>query len=130
MRGMAKELNVSKASIRGVVKNKLKARSFARTQKFQLTDCLKALRLERCKKILANLKKRSPIILFSDEKYFNVDQVINSRTDRFITNKKAKDTPPEVKSVQKSKHPAQIMMFCLVASKGLKMPPVFFRSGF
>jgi hypothetical protein len=65
--------------------------------------------------------------LFSDEKYFNVNQVINSRTDRFITNKKAKDAPPEVKSLQKSK---QIMMFGLIASNGIKMLPVFFESGF
>jgi hypothetical protein len=68
--------------------------------------------------------------LFSDEKYFNVNQVINSQTDRFITNKKAKNAPPEVKSLQKSKHPAQIMMFGLVASNGIKMPPVFLESGF
>jgi hypothetical protein len=81
------------------------------------------MRLERCKKVLANLKKKLPIVLFSDEKYFNVNQVISSRTDRFITNKKAKDAPPEVKSLQKSN---QIMMFGLIASNGLKMAPVFF----
>jgi hypothetical protein len=42
MRGMAKELNVSEASIRRVFKYKLNARSFARTQKFLLTDRLTA----------------------------------------------------------------------------------------
>jgi hypothetical protein len=78
----------------------------------------------------ANLKKKLPIVLFSGEKYFNVNQVINSQTDRFITNKKSKAAPPEVKSLQKSKHPAQIMIFGLVASNGLKMAPVFFESGF
>jgi hypothetical protein len=80
------------------------------------------MRLERCKKILANLKKKLPIILVSDEKYFNVNQVINSRTDRFITNKKAKDAPPEVKYLQKSK---QIMMFGLIASNGIKIESGF-----
>jgi inhibitor of nuclear factor kappa-B kinase subunit alpha len=130
MRGMAKELNVSEFSIRKIVKQELGAKSFARTQKFLLTDRLKALRLERCKAILAILKKKTPVILFSDEKYFTVDPVLNSRTDRFITKKKAKDTPAAIRSVQKSKHPAQVMMFGLVSSNGLKMPPVFLKSGF
>jgi hypothetical protein len=56
--------------------------------------------------------------------------VLNSRTDWFITKKKAKDTPAAIRSIQKSKHPAQVMMFGLVSSTGLKMPPVFLKSGF
>jgi hypothetical protein len=48
MQGMAKELNGSEASIRRVVKNKLKAR----TQKFLQADCLKAKRLKDVRKSL------------------------------------------------------------------------------
>ena len=76
------------------------------------------------------LKKKTHILLFVDEKYFTVDQVINSRTDRFITKKRVRDVPDAIWSVQKSKHPVQIMMFGLVSSNGLKMPPVFLESGF
>jgi hypothetical protein len=127
---MARDMNVSDWTVRNVVNNKLGSRSLSRMQRFLLTDRLKALRLQRSKNILAILKKKTPIILFSDEKYFSVDQKFNSRTDRFITKKKVKDVADSIKSIQKSKHPAQVMMFGLVSSNGLKMPPVFLKSGF
>jgi transposase len=130
MKAMARDMNVSDWTVRNVVNNKLGSRSLSRMQRFLLTDRLKALRLQRSKNILAILKKKTPIILFSDEKYFSVDQKFNSRTDRFITKKKVKDVADSIKSIQKSKHPAQVMMFGLVSSNGLKMPPVFLESGF
>ena len=115
MRGMAKDFNVSEWTIQNIIKNKLGARSLARTHRFLLTNGLKALRLERCKKLLWILKKNTPIILFSDKKYFTVDQVSNSRTDRYITKKRSKDVPDHIKTIKKSKHPAQVMVFGLVA---------------
>jgi transposase len=129
MRGMARDLNVSEKTVRRIVKKNLKAKSFARNQKFLLTDRIKISRLERCKKIMNQLKKKTPIILFTDEKYFTVDPITNSRTSRYIAKGRAKDVPDHVKSVQNTKHPAQIMMFGLVASNGLKMDPVYLPIG-
>jgi transposase len=129
MRGMARELGMSEFTIRSVVKKNLKCKSFARNQKFLLTDRIKISRLDRCKKILNKMKKKTPIILFTDEKYFTVDPIINSRTSRYIAKGRAKDAPDHVRSVQNSKHPAQIMMFGLVASNGLKMDPVYLPIG-
>ena len=130
MRGMAKELKVSEHTVRNIVKKKIKARSLARSKRFLLTDRLRSLRLERCKRILAMMKKRSPVILFTDEKYFSVDQVCNSRSDRYITKLRVQDVPDKVRTVNRTKHPSQLMMFGLVASNGLKMPPVFLEKGF
>ncbi len=121
---------MSEFTVRKVIKVKLKAKSLARTQKFFLTDRLKALRLLRSKKILSILKKKMPVILFSDEKYFTVNQVFNSGTDRYISSKSSKDVPHAIKSIHKSKHPAQVMVFGLVASNGMKMPPVFLKTRF
>ena len=129
MRGMARDLNVSEKTVRRIVKDKLKAKSFARNQKFLLTDRIKTTRLDRCKKILNQMKKKTPIILFTDEKYFTVDPIINSRTNRYIAKGRAKDAPDHVRSVQNTKHPAQIMMFGLVSSNGLKMDPVYLPIG-
>ena len=129
MRGMARELGVSDFTIRKIVKCNLKSKSFARNQKFLLTDRLKTSRLERCRKILAQFKKKTPIVLFTDEKYFTVDPIVNSRTARYIAKGRAKDAPDHIRSVQNSKHPAQIMMFGLVSSNGLKMDPVFLPIG-
>lgn len=130
MRQMAKELNVSEFCVRKVVKHKIGAKSLSRTKSFLLTDRLKTLKKERSKKLLSVLKKKSPVILFTDEKYFTVDQVQNSRTDRYITTLRVKDVPDHIRTIQKSKHPSQLMMFGLIASNGLKMPPVFFKKGF
>ena len=121
---------MSEFTVRKVIKVKLKAKSLAQTKKFLLTHRLKALRLVCSKTILSILKKKMPVILFSYEKYFTVDQVFNSRTDRYITSKSSKDVPDAIKSIQKSKHPAQVMVFGLVASNGMKMPPVFLKTGF
>ena len=96
MRGMARDLNVSEKTVRRIVKKNLKAKSFARNQKFLLTDRIKISRLERCEKILNKLKKKMPIILFTDEKYFTVDPITNSRTSRYIAKGRAKDIPDHV----------------------------------
>ena len=96
MRGMARDLNVSEKTVRRIVKKNLKAKSFARNQKFLLTDRIKISRLERCKKILNKLKKKTPIILFIDEKYFTVDPISNSLTSRYIAKGRAKDIPDHV----------------------------------
>lgn len=130
MRAMASEFNVSDHTIRRIVRDKLGGKSRARTQKFLLTARLKDLRLKRCKKILWQLKKKTPVILFSDEKYFTVDPIHNSRTDRYISTLKVEDVPDNIKTSSKTKHPSQVMVFGLIASNGLKMDPVFLPSGF
>ena len=69
------------------------------------------------------------LILFSDEKYFTVNPIINSRTCLYIAKGRAKDASYHVRLVQTSKCPTQIMMFGLVASNDLKRHPVFLPIG-
>ena len=57
-----------------------------------------------------DFEETMPKILFSDEKHFTVYKVVNSRTDRYITNKHVQDVPETVRTTQKSKHPAQLMV--------------------
>jgi hypothetical protein len=79
---------------------------------------------------LSVLKKKSPVILFTDEKYFAVDQIQNCRTDRYITKLRVMGIPNHIRIIQKSKHPSHLMVFGLIASNSLKMPPVFYKKGF
>jgi len=65
-------------------------------------------------------KKKKPILLFIDEKYFTVDPICNSRTNRYISSMKVSDVPDSIKFVSQTKHPAQVMMFGLVSSDGKK----------
>lgn len=57
MRAMAHDIRVSEVMVRKVIKERLGARSLARTHNFLLTDHLKGLRLERSKKLLNIFKK-------------------------------------------------------------------------
>eukprot|EP00106_Octopus_bimaculoides_P014596 XP_014782038.1 PREDICTED: uncharacterized protein LOC106877607 [Octopus bimaculoides] len=86
MRKMAIELEVDNKTIRNAVKYDLRLESYTRTPKHLLTTAMKENRLERCKKIITWFKKKSSIVtIFSDEKIFTVDAVLNRRNDRFIT---------------------------------------------
>ena len=70
MRAMAREMNVSEKDIRKVVPDHLGAKSRAGKRKFLLTQPLKPLRFQKSKKLLWILQKKTPVILFPDEKYF------------------------------------------------------------
>lgn len=129
IRKLAKDANISEKSMRRIIKEDLHASSRARVKRHLITERIKELRVSRSKKLLSLLKKEKMIILFSDEKLFSIDAVSNSRTDRFISSKKVEDVPEKVKFKFQTKHPAGVMMFGLVASNGLKMPPVFIDTG-
>ncbi len=70
MKAMVRDMNLSDWTVQNVINNKLGPRSLSRMQRFLLSDRLKALRLQRSKNILAILKKKTLIILFSDKKNF------------------------------------------------------------
>ena len=90
-----------------------------RTPKQLLTESMKAKRVERCKKVLNYLKHHgSTVKIYSGEKIFTVDAVVNRQNDRCLA--KSKD---EVKGIFRTKHPAQIMVSGVIASDGKKIPP-------
>ena len=117
MRKMTIELKTNNKTIRNAVKYDLKLKLHTRTPKHLLKTAMKKKRLERCKKIISWLKKKSSVVgIFSDEKIFTVNAVLNCRNDRYIAKLKA-----EIKGTFRMKHPAQVMAFSVVASDG-KMP--------
>ena len=75
------------------------------------------------------MKKGAPVILFSDEKIFTVDAISNGRNDRYITSERPEDVPANIRHRFTTKHPTGVMVFGLVASNSLKMPPVFIEQG-
>ena len=60
---MAKDLNVSEAKKRRVLKKDIGARSLVRAKMFFIIDRLKAFRLEFTKKLLHMLKKKRFFVL-------------------------------------------------------------------
>ncbi|XP_062541178.1 uncharacterized protein LOC134209203 [Armigeres subalbatus] len=129
MRKMAKEHGISDFTVRKIVKEDCGAKSRARKKTHMITNRIRELRVERCQKILNFLKRKNPVILFTDESMFTVDPVSNSRTDRYISSLPVKDVADEYKNVYLTKHPASVIVFGLVASDGKKMDPVFIPEG-
>lgn len=125
MRKMANQLNVNPNTIKTAVNTDLGLKSFARTPRHLLNAALKSKRLTRCKKVLHYLKTHAgTVTIFSDEKIFTVDAVVNRRNDRYLAK-----SIEDVKGTFRTKHPAQIMVLGVVASDGKKMPPYFFKPG-
>ena len=129
MRQMAKDLKVSERTIRRTIREDLGAKSRARTTKHLISADAKVKRLERCRLLRNRLKKGKQVILFSDEKLFNVDAMANSRNNRYISSEDPKDVPENIRHSFRTKHPASVMVFGMVSSDGKKMSPVFIDSG-
>ena len=63
--------------------------------------------------------------MWSDEKLFVVDHVPNLQNRRVLVPK----ADVNVQAVMRSKHPASVMVFGLLASDGKAMPPLFIPKG-
>jgi hypothetical protein len=64
------------------------------------------------------------IKIFSDKKLFTVNQVYNRRNDHIIVDQGTPETP-----VNKTKHPASVMVLGIVTSDGNKCPAIFVLAG-
>lgn len=126
VRKMAKEMGVSNTTLQRIVKKDLHATSRAITTKQLVTEDSKEKREARAKLLLNDVKHSSGrVTIFSDEKLFCVDRVLNRRNSRYISSEKVEDVPEHVKHVYKTKHPAKVMVLGVVASHGKKCPIIF-----
>jgi hypothetical protein len=128
-RQLARELQIAEGSIRNLLKKDLNIKSRARVKKHLINQVSQDKRLQKSKKLLNLLKTKKPIILFSDEKVFDVDSVSNSRLDRYLSSEKSEDVQDNIRFKFQTKHPANVMVFGLVSSDGKKMAPHFFPVG-
>jgi hypothetical protein len=130
IRQIARELNIDERTARDICKRDLKVKSRARIKKQLVNQSSREKRFERSKLLLNELKKESMgVILFTDEKNFDLDSVSNSRLDRYLSSKRAVDVPEHIRFKFRTKHPQSIMMFGLIASDGKVMPPFFWPKG-
>lgn len=128
IRQIARERGVDEKTIRNVIKD-IGGKSKAIKQVQLVTPEQAAKRLERAKVILNQLKRNRPgIILFSDEKNFHVDRVLNRRNDRYI---ELPDNPVSASSKfgARTKHPATVMVLGVLGSDGKVCPPIFVPEG-
>jgi transposase len=127
MRSMARELEVSDSTIRRVVEEDIRYKSYALRRGPLLNDVTRERRLEKAKLLLTRLKhphSNGQLIFFSDEKNFSQEQKVNSQNDRWLCSE-----PEEVPVVMTPKFPATVMVLGVISSDGDVMPPHFFEKG-
>lgn len=127
MRSIAKEMEMSNATIRKIVHEDLRYHSYVLRRGHFMMQQTKERRLEKAKKLLSKLKnskEKNPLIFFSDEKNFQQDQVVNKRNNRWL----CMDVN-EVPIIMKTKFPTAVMVMGVVSNEGDIMPPHFFLRG-
>ena len=127
MRNIATELKISDWSVRRIVKQDIRYKSYSLRRGQFMTEATKEKRCERAQK-LVNFFKHPPaqdlLIFYSDEKNFSQDQKVNRKNDRWLCS-----DPEEVPIVMATKFPATVMVLGVVSNKGDVMPPHVFEAG-
>ena len=127
-RKMAAELKISRSTTMRILKNVLKVKAY-KTKKVQfLSDAAKKNRLVRCK----NLKCRFAndeyqVVLFSDEKFFTIEQVMNKQNNR-IWSSDPFCIPKSTRNITRKQGAPGVMVWAGVTADG-KTPLVFINQG-
>jgi len=121
---LAAILGVSDTTVRRIVKNNLRYKSYILKVRQMLSETAKAKRLARCNLLVCSLKHTAAgrIKFFSDEKIFTVDAKVNRRNDRWLAH-----DPEDVPVVARTKFPASVHVLSVVSSEDDIMPPHFFK---
>ena len=99
MRNMAKDIQISEASIQKIVKKQIKLHPYKLAKVHLLMDKMKGERLKRSRKmrrLAAAGRHRS--ILFTDENIFTVEQHNNSQNDRQLLSKGSSNPQTAIRS--------------------------------
>ena len=127
-RKLALEPDISRTSVRRILKEDLHLRSYKKVIEPLLTDEQKAKRKKFSNWVRTNFRKEDTMkILFSDEKMFDIDGVYNSQNDRIWAVSRS-DADRRNGVHQKRKFPAKVMVWLSVCSKGAS-PLVIFKEG-
>ena len=127
MRALANELEVDESTIRRVVHEDLRYKSYVIRRGQFMSDRTKVNRLTRLKRFLNKLKHPEDpgmIWFFSEEKNFVQDQKVNRKNNRWLCK-----GPDEVRTTMHTKFPASVMVLGVVSNEGDVMPPHFFTEG-
>ena len=127
-RKLAVELNISRTSVRRILKNDLLLRPYKKIVEPLLTDEHKEKRKKFSNWVRRRFRKENTMkILFSDEKLLDIDGIYNSQNNRiWAVGRVEADKRGGVK--QKRKISQKVMVWFAVRSKGM-LPIVIFGEG-
>ena len=118
-RKLSMELDISDRSVRRILKNDLGLHPYKKIIEPALSDDQKVKRKQFSNWVRTNFRKEATLkILFSDEKFFDIDGVYNSQNDRVWAVDRA-DADKKGGIKQKRKFPQKVMVWLGVCSKGV-----------
>jgi hypothetical protein len=122
IRKLAAEHNMAVNSIKRILNDDLGMVSRIVQEKPILTIDNREKCRERARKLLLRLKKEDAgkVHIFSDEKLFVADALVNQRNSRYLTDLPVTEVDESVRISPFSKVPAQLMVLGVVASDGKK----------
>jgi hypothetical protein len=127
MRSIATEFGVAESTVRQIVQEDLRYKSYAMRKGQFMSEVTETRRAEKARKLLARLIHPSvtnQLIFFSDEKNFTQDQKVNRKNNQWLCS-----DPPEVPIIMSTKFLANVMVLGVVSNKGDVMPPHIFTKG-
>ena len=109
-RKIATELDISRTSVRRILKNDIGLRLYKKIIESSPSNDQRVKRKKFANWLRTNFRKEDTMkILLSDEKYFDIDGVYNSQNDRvWVVNRADVDEKGGVK--QRRKHPEKVMV--------------------
>ncbi|CAF4313023.1 unnamed protein product [Didymodactylos carnosus] len=124
-RKLAAELSISRTSVRRILKKHLECWAYKVVKELAITDTQKVARKKFAVWIHEiSEKMQQEKFLFSDEKYFDLNGVYNSKNERiWAINCAAADDKGGVK--QKHQYPVKVMVWLGACSKGLTSLVIF-----
>ncbi|CAD6185723.1 unnamed protein product [Caenorhabditis auriculariae] len=128
VRKMAKEYEMSRESMRTIVKDKLKMIPYRMQKGAFLDQKNKTFRMKKARKLLAGTQDGSHLTtLFTDEKIFTVEANKNGQ-NHWIIATDYQSACEKGKILNKTSHPASVMVFAGITADG-KTPLIFVDSG-
>uniref|UniRef100_A0A8R1E6P6 HTH luxR-type domain-containing protein n=1 Tax=Caenorhabditis japonica TaxID=281687 RepID=A0A8R1E6P6_CAEJA len=80
---MASQLGIARSTVQSIVKNDLKLKSYKLRRGQYLSDKSKAMRLEKCRKLLQHFQvRRVSDVIWTDEKIFTIEPLPNRQNQR------------------------------------------------
>ena len=129
MKKIAKDLKIPETTMRRVVKEDLGLKASKMQRRHLISAASKQKRLDREKKMLEEIQNAADkVIIWSDEKMFTVQSVVNSQNDRVYA-ARAEDLPEGSRVHLRRQKPAGVMVWAAVASDGEKSPLIFIEEG-
>jgi transposase-like protein len=127
IRKLAAEHKMAPSTMKRIVNEDLGMASRVIQEKPVLTIDAREKRCERAKQLIDRLRKKDSgkVRIFSDEKLFVSDVLVNRRNSRYLTDLPVTEVDESVRICPFSKAPAKVMVLGVIASDGKKCPIIF-----